>query len=119
MQRDLKPLLLSALVFPGAGQFALGRKALGALFALAALVAAGYFIYTALEPAMAIANEINRGAIGFDIPAITARLRAHHTGASSGVGVVIATWVIVAAWAASLIDVWLRPARSSAPGAPN
>ena len=119
MQRDLKPLLLSALLLPGAGQFALGRTALGTRFALAALGAGGYFLYTALAPAMAIAHEIERGAMSLDIVAITARLRAHHTGASSGVGVVIATWVIVAAWAASLIDVWLRPARSSAPGAPN
>ena len=118
MQRDLKPLLLSALLLPGAGQFALGRKALGTLFALAALGAGGYFLYTALEPAMAIAHEIERGAMSLDILAITARLRAHHTGASGAGGVMIATWVIVAAWVGSMVDVWLRPAHSASPGTP-
>ncbi len=108
MQRDLKPLVVSALVFPGMGQYMVGRKALALLFAVPTLVAAGYFLYSAMVPAMAIANDINSGAMPFDIGLMVKRLRAQQLVTT---GVHVATWVIVGAWAASVAELWLRPAK--------
>lgn len=106
--RDLKPVLMSALLFPGAGQYVLGRRLLALVFALPALAAAGYFLWTALEPAFLIADEINRGALAFDIPQIVARVRRHH---ASIAHIELAVWVIVLAWAGSVAEAWLRPQR--------
>lgn len=105
MQGDLKPLVVSALVFPGLGQYMVGRKALALLFAVPTLVAAGYFFHSAMVPAMVIADDINRGLMPFDIGLIVKRLRAEQLVST---GVHVATWVIVGAWAGSVAELWLR-----------
>lgn len=105
MQGDLKPLVVSALVFPGLGQYMVGRKALALLFAVPTLVAAGYFFHSAMVPAMVIADDINRGLMPFDIGLIVQRLRAEQLVSP---GVHLATWVIVGAWAGSVAELWLR-----------
>lgn len=104
MQRSTKALLLSALVFPGAGQLFLGRILRACLFLIPALWAVFYFASSVLEPVMAIALQVQNGTMALDPVAIEARLHQDGLGVSPLVN--LAALVMVVAWIGGAVDAW-------------
>jgi hypothetical protein len=97
MKKSTSAVLLSLLIFPGAGHFLLRRPARGCLLVAAALLPVGIIVRDAMQQALAIVDKIQRGEIPLDQAAIE-RAVAHADAASStlawcGVAIV---WLIAA-----------------------
>jgi hypothetical protein len=112
MSRSTIALLLSALVFPGAGHLYLKRKARALLFIVPTLVAAGYFMRDAALRASDMVDQVMAGSIDADPVAIAARLE--QAGPTSFL-VTLAIYVMVGCWIAAAVDAWLlgRKARDA------
>lgn len=95
--------LLSALVFPGIGQWYLGRRRLALLFAVVALVAGYVYLDFALDEADALAGQLLGGSMPLDPAALSARLENQPTPLS----MTVAGWVFVLCWIASVLEAWL------------
>lgn len=104
MSRSTTALLLSALVFPGAGHLYLKRKARALIFIVPTLVAAGYFVIDATKRATDMADQIMSGAMGTDPVAIAAKLE--QAGPTPFL-VNLAIYVMLAAWIGAGVDAWL------------
>ena len=104
MSRSTTALLLSALVFPGAGHLYLKRRGRALLFIVPSLVAVVYFLNDAMQRAGEMADQIMSGALGTDPVAIAAKLE--QAGPTSFL-VNLAIYVIVAAWIGAAVDAWL------------
>lgn len=104
MQRSTKAVLLSAIVFPGAGQLYLGRYLRACLFLVPALCAVLYFASAVLEPLMAIALQVQNGSMPLDPLAIEARL--HQDGQVVSPLVNLAALVMMVAWVGGAVDAW-------------
>lgn len=79
MRRNIIGALLSALVFPGTGQFYLHRRRRGWLLLLVAAAAAIVYADFAVDQATALADQVLAGSIPLDPAAISARLDAAPT----------------------------------------
>lgn len=100
-------ILLSALVFPGAGHLLLGRKRRAALFFVPALVALLLVVRNIIERTDAVMAQINSGALPLDVQLITEKVAA--MSANDGPGMTIAVGVLVACWIGALLDLlWLK-----------
>lgn len=104
MSRSTTALLLSALVFPGAGHLYLKRRSRALLFIVPSLVAVVYFVTDAIERAGEMADQIMSGSLGSDPVAIAARLE--QAGPTS-ILVDVAIYVMLACWIAAAVDAWL------------
>lgn len=104
MQRSTKAMLLSALVFPGAGQMFLGRYLRACVFLVPALCAVVYFAGEVLEPVMAIALQVQNGTMALDPVAIEARL--HQDGLVVSPLVNVAALMMVVVWIGAAVDAW-------------
>ena len=102
MSKTMKAVLLSALVFPGAGHLSLKKYVPG--LALLAVAASGlYFIVSkAIEHAMKVVEQIEVGTV-FDIAAIT-ELASQQAANMQGELLSVATLVIIIAWVIGIID---------------
>jgi hypothetical protein len=96
--------LLSALVFPGVGQWYLGRRRLALLFALPALVAGYVYLDFALDEANALAGQLLSGSMPLDPAALAAKLE----GQASPLSVTLSGWVFALCWVGSVVEAWLR-----------
>ena len=101
--RSLTALLLSALVFPGAGQIFLKRRARALLFIVPTLVAAIYIVRTVLQPATEMANQLVSAGVMPDPLVIAAQLE--QAGTTSGM-VEGAVYVMLFCWIAAAVDAW-------------
>lgn len=99
MQRSWNAVLLSALVFPGAGHLWLKRPRRACLFIVPTVVALVLLLQQVTERASAIANDIVDGRMALDVAAIAARVEAV---ASPGMDAVV--WIIVLCWALAIAD---------------
>lgn len=104
-------LLLSALVFPGAGQLFLKRRARALLFIVPTIVAAVYIVRTVLQPATEMANQLVSAGVMPDPFAIAAQLE--QAGATSGM-VEGAVYVMLFCWIAAAVDAWLLGRQAAA-----
>jgi hypothetical protein len=105
MDRSIKAALLSALVFPGAGQFFLRRRLAGSLFALPALGALLLFISQVFERFYPIIDDIQVGRMAPDLLLIMERVhRVMDDGAAQLNG---ALWTMLALWLASTVHAFL------------
>jgi len=95
--------LLSALVFPGIGQWYLGRRRLALLFAVPALVAGYVYLNFALDEANALAGQLLGGSMPLDPAALAAKLEAQATPLS----VTLSGWVFFLCWVASVVEAWV------------
>lgn len=95
----VRPLLLTALVWPGLGQLSEGRRLRGAAFAGTALAAAGAFVWTLFREMLV---RIPQDGALLD-PAEVWDL-AHQIVGSAGD--VLQLWIVVliAAWGAAVLD---------------
>lgn len=92
--------LLSALVFPGVGQWYLSRRRLALLFAVPALVAGFVYFDFALEEANAVAGQVLSGSVPLDPAAIAAKVDAQ----PSSWAVTLSGWVFVVCWVGSVAE---------------
>lgn len=113
MERSLTAALLSALVFPGAGQFYLKRPWRACLFMLPALAAAFLFVRQVMALAGPLVDKVLSGGLAADPLAIAAELERQ--GGVAGGHADLAAAVMIVCWIASIADAWLL-ARSTGPG---
>jgi hypothetical protein len=104
MSRSTIALLLSALVFPGAGHLYLKRRGRALLFIVPSVVAVGYFLMDAMQRAGALVDQIMSGSLGTDPVAIAAKLE--QAGPTSGL-VDLAIYAMLACWIGAAVDAWL------------
>lgn len=100
MNRSLKAALLSALVFPGIGQFYLGKRALGWLFALPTLLAALYFISSIYERINHIVDDITSGRLDPDLLLVLERVHQQEIATPA---MNLAVLVMIGCWLASIV----------------
>ncbi len=106
MERSSKAALLSALVFPGVGQWWLGLRLRALLFAVPTLAGVWVFVAHAWELAMSINAEISSGRVELDPVAIAAQV--HQQAAASSGASDIAAAVMIVCWAGAAIDAYLQ-----------
>jgi hypothetical protein len=92
--------MLSALVFPGVGQWYLARRRLALLFAVPALVAGYVYLDFALDEANALAGQVLAGSVPLDPAALAAKLEAQPTSWA----VTLSGWVFVVCWVGSVAE---------------
>jgi hypothetical protein len=99
--------LLSALVFPGVGQWYLRRRRLALLFLVPALVAGYVYLNFALDEANALAGQVLAGSVPLDPAALAAKLEAQPT----ALAVTLSGWVFVVCWVGSVLEALLGKPR--------
>ena len=100
MKRAVSAALLSAFVFPGAGQLYLRRPARACMFLVPALVAAVFFFSDMFERASALADQVLAGTLPLDPAAIAARLDSQGGSLLASVSGI----VLLACWVGSIVD---------------
>jgi len=103
MNNKIKALLLSALVFPGTGQFVLKRYHLGGILASVALISLGVILVSTVKQSLRIAEKIQAGDIPLDVIAISNQILEQPANTD---GFLISTaWIsLIIAWLISIID---------------
>jgi hypothetical protein len=104
MSRSITAALISALVFPGAGQLYLRRPLRACLFLLPTLAAVLYFLADVVPRATALAEQVVAGTLPLDLPVLVARVESQGAGSAA---LTFALWVIVLCWAASIVDAFV------------
>jgi TM2 domain-containing membrane protein YozV len=105
MNRSLPAALLSALVFPGAGQLYLGRRRRGWTIALTVASAVLLLLCQLAGPVMTLVHDIEDGRLALDPLLILTRV--HELGLADNALLMPAALVIVACWIGSTIDAFL------------
>lgn len=103
MKKSTKAVLLSLLVFPGAGHLYLKHGLRAIAFLLPALLAVVYIFNQAMDEANRIVGQFAAGTTALDPAAITAQLEQ-----SSGNTTLanVASAVMLICWIGSAIDAW-------------
>jgi len=104
MQKSIKGLLLSALVFPGAGHFLLKRYLRGAVLAAASLGALASLVVEAITRARVVTDQILSGEVAPEVSAI-ANAIAQSAGADQRL-ISFATYALVVIWLVAAIDAY-------------
>lgn len=100
MRRKSVGALLSALVFPGVGQYYLGRRTRALLFLAPAVVAGILYFNFALDEANTVADQLLSGKMAADPAAIEAQLAS----APTPVSVTLAEIVFVVCYVGSIAE---------------
>ena len=100
MKRKNTAAVLSALVFPGVGQFYLGRRGRALLFLGVAAVAGVTYFNFAIDTANAVVDQVMNGSGGLDPAAIAAHIEAQPTPFS----VLLAEWAFGLCWVGSILE---------------
>lgn len=102
MKSKFVAALLSALIFPGVGQYYLGRRSRALVFAV--LAAAGGWVYLnhSLDQASALADQVLSGRVALDPAALEAQI-AH---APTPLSVTISGVVFLLSWVGSILEAW-------------
>lgn len=103
MKSKFVAALLSALVFPGVGQYYMGRRKRALLFAVVATVGGLLYLNHALDQANALADQVLSGRIALDPAAIEAQIAK----APTPLSVTISGVAFVACWVGSVLEAFL------------
>jgi len=103
MTKSNKAVLLSALVFPGAGHFFLKKRISGAVLAAASLAALYLIVTDMVERAQQITEKILSGEVAPDVAAITELLSRQPNGNESQL-LDIAWPVLIICWLTGIVD---------------
>lgn len=107
MKRNVVGALISGLVFPGVGQWWLGRRMRGLLFLALAAVAAWVYVDYAFDQANALAGQLLSGALPADPAALAARLEEQ----PAPLAQTVAGYAFFGSWIASIAEaLFVRPA---------
>jgi len=99
----MKAALLSAFIFPGAGHFFLKKYIRAALLACTASLMLYWIITAAVERALDIVEQIQRGEVAADVATIAELVSRQSMGADAQF-LNIATAVLLVAWLAGIVD---------------
>jgi hypothetical protein len=102
MKRKGVAAALSALVFPGVGQYYLGRKLRALLFVVAAGVCGAVYFSYQLDTANALVGQIMNGSLGLDPAAIEAKIAAQPT----PLRVTLSGIAFLLCWAGSVLEIY-------------
>ncbi|MEJ2682451.1 MAG: hypothetical protein P8144_13555 [Gammaproteobacteria bacterium] len=107
MKKSSKAVLLSALVFPGAGHLYLKRYVVGILLSVGAVMAFYFIILDAVHHALEIVEALQNEAASLDVNAIVSLLseqssRAEASSLSASLN--IATTVLIVVWLIGIVD---------------
>lgn len=105
MKTSTKAALLSALVFPGTGHLYLKHFLPGVVLLGSSLAALAYIVANAVDSAMQIAEQIQRGDGPVDIAGVT-ELLSQHSAAADGHRLDVATIVLLVAWLFGIFDAY-------------
>ena len=105
MKKSTKAALLSALVFPGVGNFYLKRHISGAVIAGAALMALYALISNTVVRALEIVDKLQLGEIQPDMAVITALLSKQPAG-TEALLIDFATIVLLLSWVIGIVDAY-------------
>ncbi|HED16649.1 MAG TPA: hypothetical protein ENI64_07560 [Gammaproteobacteria bacterium] len=103
MSNTGKAILLSALVFPGAGHFYLKKKITGTVLAVSAFFGLYSIVSKILGLAQQIADKIVSGQVQPDMAIITELLTTQLAGAETQ-SLNMATTVLIIAWVIGIVD---------------
>jgi len=103
MNKSTKAVLLSALVFPGAGHFFLKKYISGAVLVGAALGSLYYLITKTVERALQISEKIQSGEVQLDVVGISELVSKQISGTETQAQN-IATAVLFISWLVGVID---------------
>ena len=101
MKPSIKAALLSALVFPGLGHFALGRRVRGCLFLVPAALCCIVLAQQIIARSSAIIEQLENGTLPPDPQAIYAQLSGAPMAGTLGT---LALVIAAICWAGSVID---------------
>ena len=116
MRPEIKVILLSLLVFPGTGHFALRRWWRGLLFLLPMLAACAYLFHQILNSAMEVFDQMLEGTLGTEPEAVHQALLAS-LDQSQSLLMAAASYLILVCWIGSALDA-ARLARLSRTNSP-
>jgi len=108
MKSKVVGALLSGLVFPGVGQYYLGRRSRALWFVAPAAIAGLLYLSYALDQTNALADQVLAGKIALDPAAIERELGNMPTPLSATISGV----VFIVAWVASIVEAlvgWTAP----------
>lgn len=103
MKKSTKAVLLSALVFPGAGHLLLKKYIHGAILAGTASYGLYFLISRMIEKALQIAEKIESGEVQPDLAVITELVSSQSTGAEAR-SLNIATAALIISWLIGIVD---------------
>ncbi len=110
MNKSMKAVWLSLLLFPGMGQIHLKRALRGLAFMAPALAALAYLLSDAVDQANKIANQILAGTASMDPAALAAQIEA---GGGNTVWANVAAGILLLCWIGSAVDAWWLVRRAS------
>jgi len=103
MKSKFVAALLSALVFPGVGQYYLGRRTRALLFVVVAAAGGLLYLNHALDQANELADQVLSGRLALDPAAIEAKM----AGVPTPLSVTISGVVFVVSWVGSILEALL------------
>ncbi len=106
MHRSTKALLLSALVFPGAGHWYLAKRWQAIILILAACAALFVLVSNAMTQANRIAERILSGEVQPELGAIM-QLMTDQGSTNESKSMTIATALFAVAWVVGIVGSWL------------
>ena len=105
MSKSTKAALLSALVFPGSGHIYLKRYIPGGVLIAAALAATYHIVSIAVQNALSIVEQIQRGEVSADAISIT-ELATQQSAANGSQSIELATIVLILCWIIGIVDAY-------------
>ncbi len=103
MRKSIKAVLLSALVFPGIGHFALKRYQRGLIFFIPALLSLSLIVYYILSMSFAIADQIAQNQVPLNAEAISQLMVTQHNESDLFISNA-ATWLFTVSWIIGMVD---------------
>ena len=103
MRKSIKAVLLSALVFPGAGHFSLKKPVQGTLLVVISLLCLYFLISTVLEISQNLSTKIQSGEIPYDVAKITELVSEQLSGSNDKL-IAISSFVLLICWIVGIVD---------------
>jgi hypothetical protein len=111
LSKASRAVLLSALVFPGAGHFFLKRKLMAWGLIITSSLCLYKLIVSAIDTANSLTNKILQGDIPLEIDKISAAVSLELANNSS-IWLSLASWLLLACWIFGIVDAY-RVAKST------
>lgn len=111
MKPTIKAALMSALLFPGLGHFALKRGKRGCLFLVPCALAVLYVLRQVLALVSTLSDQVAAGTLPLDVQVLSDRVDA---AVNALPGMNVALLICVLCWAGSIADaLWLGRRRAA------
>jgi len=103
MKKSTKAVLLSALVFPGAGHIFLKKYILGVVLVSASFIGIYYLVSKTVQKALLISEKIQNGEVQLNLAEISELMSNQSTAAEAGL-INIVTVGLIICWIVGIID---------------